>query len=88
MQMIAREVNCSETVFVFDSIDREHDVYFRFFNTTTEVKVCGHATIASSFVLSRINDFIFPRQLRVKTDIGVVAVDLIEDSLGVKLTRP
>jgi PhzF family phenazine biosynthesis protein len=48
MQSIALENNLSETVFFVKS----NDVYeIRWFTPTVEVDLCGHATLASAFVL-------------------------------------
>ncbi len=49
MQNIALENNLSETAFV-KMIDAEN-FEIRWFTPTTEVDFCGHATLASSFVL-------------------------------------
>ena len=46
MQKIARELNNSETAFLFSPTSPDHDVWIRFFTPTIEVPVCGHATIA------------------------------------------
>ncbi len=45
MQLIAREFNVSETAFISKS--NEADFNLRWFTPTVEVKLCGHATIAS-----------------------------------------
>ena len=45
MQLIAREFNVSETAFISKS--SEADFNLRWFTPTVEVKLCGHATIAS-----------------------------------------
>ena len=50
MQAIARELNNSETAFVLSPQDPGHDVHVRFFTPTTEVPICGHATISAHFV--------------------------------------
>jgi PhzF family phenazine biosynthesis protein len=48
MQRIAQENNLSETAF-FTGRDDAYDL--RWFTPTTEVRLCGHATLASAFVL-------------------------------------
>ena len=48
MQSIAAENNLSETAFFVKS-DNHYDL--RWFTPTTEVDLCGHATLAASFVL-------------------------------------
>ena len=53
MLLIARELNNSETAFVFPAQGPDHDVHVRFFTPTTEVPVCGHATIAAHYALAR-----------------------------------
>lgn len=50
MQKIARELNNSETAFVFQSNDKNYDVHVRFFTPTSEVPICGHATIAAHYI--------------------------------------
>ncbi|SHE78557.1 phenazine biosynthesis protein PhzF family [Mariniphaga anaerophila] len=48
MQNIARENNLSETVFF---VPRGTNFEIRWFTPTTEVNLCGHATLAAAFVL-------------------------------------
>jgi PhzF family phenazine biosynthesis protein len=48
MQQIAMEMNLSETAFV--RIYKDH-CNIRWFTPATEVPLCGHATLASSFIL-------------------------------------
>src|SRR5512139_1522799 len=45
MQLIAREFNLSETAFISES--NEADFNLRWFTPKVEVRLCGHATIAS-----------------------------------------
>ncbi len=49
MQNIAFENNLAETAFVRIIDDENYEI--RWFTPTTEVDFCGHATLASSFVL-------------------------------------
>lgn len=51
MQRIARELNLSETVFVTRDPGNPRIYQTRFFTPTTEVDLCGHATIAAFYVL-------------------------------------
>ena len=48
MQAIAAENNLSETAFF---VPENNDFYIRWFTPTTEVNLCGHATLASASVL-------------------------------------
>lgn len=52
MQLIARELNNSETAFILPAEGADHDVRVRFFTPTTEVPVCGHATVSAHYVLA------------------------------------
>lgn len=56
MQKIALENNLSETVFFTPPVNREEDVDFeiRWFTPATEINLCGHATLASAYVLFNI----------------------------------
>jgi PhzF family phenazine biosynthesis protein len=51
MQAIAEENNLSETAFTVPCRDGEADYELRWFTPTTEVALCGHATLASGHVL-------------------------------------
>jgi PhzF family phenazine biosynthesis protein len=50
MQTIAREMNLSETAFILP-LDNEGVRHLRWFTPTTEVPLCGHATLAAGHVL-------------------------------------
>ena len=52
MQLIAREFNVSETAFISKS--SEADFNLQWFTPTVEVKLCGHATIASIHYLKQM----------------------------------
>jgi trans-2,3-dihydro-3-hydroxyanthranilate isomerase len=51
MQKIARELNLSETTFVFPATRRDCDIAVRIFTPSQEMKFAGHPTIGSAFVL-------------------------------------
>lgn len=48
MQMVAREMNLSETAFLYPQADGYN---LRWFTPTVEVDLCGHATLAAAHVL-------------------------------------
>jgi len=48
MQLIAREMNLSETAFLYPT---DGGFHLRWFTPATEVDLCGHATLASAHVL-------------------------------------
>jgi trans-2,3-dihydro-3-hydroxyanthranilate isomerase len=52
MQTIAREMSVSETAFVLSASTGQADLRIRWFTPTTEVPLCGHATIASFHALA------------------------------------
>jgi predicted PhzF superfamily epimerase YddE/YHI9 len=49
MQLVAREMNLSETAFVVGRMDGSYDL--RWFTPSVEVDLCGHATLASAHAL-------------------------------------
>ena len=51
LQAIALENNLSETAFTIPTQDGDADYELRWFTPTTEVVMCGHATLASGHVL-------------------------------------
>lgn len=54
MQSIANENNLAETAFV---VPKNENFEIRWFTPTTEVDLCGHATLAAAFVLFDILDY-------------------------------
>ena len=80
MQCIAAEVNdISETVFVLPAENGGSDLRLRYFTSTTEVDLCGHATIAALFTLvwtGRIKGTDDTRGLRAETPVGVLELGL------------
>jgi PhzF family phenazine biosynthesis protein len=78
MQKIARELNNSETAFVFSPSDESHDAHIRFFTPLTEVPVCGHATISAHYVRA-VEEGIFNRTVVQKTGAGILPVDVIKE---------
>lgn len=55
MRSVAAELNLSETAFVVPRDDGDHDL--RWFTPTTEVDLCGHATLAATHVLGEAARF-------------------------------
>ena len=79
MQRIARELNNSETAFIFRSDSPDYDVEVRFFTPTTEVPICGHATVAAHYVYALENSF-GSRRIRQKTKAGILPVDIVKSN--------
>lgn len=77
MQKIARELNNSETAFIFNSFNEDYDVHIRFFTPSNEVPICGHATIAAHYSRALENQLDSTRILQ-KTGAGILPVDIIQ----------
>ena len=77
MQQIARELNNSETAFIFSATDDSYDVEVRFFTPTTEVPLCGHATIAAHYV--RAIEGNLTGYFVQKTRAGLLPVEIVPD---------
>lgn len=88
MQKIARELNNSETAFVFQADSSDYDMEVRFFTPTTEVPLCGHATIAAHYVCAVERQAESGRLLQ-KTKAGILPVDVIKhgDDYSIIMTQ-
>lgn len=82
MQSIAIEHNLSETAFIFAKSDKTYNI--RWFTPKQEIDLCGHATLASAFVvmnfLNSKSDFVdfYTRKagiLKVKKDDKIYKMD-------------
>ncbi len=83
LQPIAREMNLSETVFVYKPAGEGH-ARIRIFTPTTELPFAGHPTLGTAFVLAG------PLQLgeiRLETGMGIVPVRLERDELRIVFGR-
>lgn len=79
MQKIAREMALSETAFVFDGVENEYDYEVRFFTPTSEVDLCGHATIATFYLLAKLKDIENSDEiviLKQKTKAGILEIEI------------
>jgi PhzF family phenazine biosynthesis protein len=54
MQQLAMENNLAETVFFVPSSSKDADYDIRWFMPVAEINLCGHATLASAFVIFNI----------------------------------
>jgi PhzF family phenazine biosynthesis protein len=70
MQLIAREMNLSETAFISKS--KKADYKLQWFTPTSEVKLCGHATIASLHFLREKKLLKKGKQIRFETLSGLL----------------
>ena len=79
MQAIAAENNLSETAFTVRSESDDADYDLRWFTPTTEVDLCGHATLAAGHVLVAGDRVRFATRsgiLMVTRDGGLLQLDL------------
>ncbi|MCP3943025.1 MAG: PhzF family isomerase [Desulfobacteraceae bacterium] len=79
MQLIARELNNSETAFLFSADDKNCDGQIRYFTPTRQVPICGHATIAAMYAKA-MEDKLEGCILNIKTKIGVLPFEIIKES--------
>ncbi|WP_300689280.1 PhzF family isomerase [Chryseobacterium sp.] len=90
MQLIARELNNSETAFVFRpaSENNDFDYHVRYFTPTTEVPVCGHATIGALYAKA-IEDRLESCTIKINTQVGVlpVCIERTTDDYQITMTQ-
>lgn len=86
MQAIARELNNSETAFLFEPDGDDHDVLIRYFTPTMEIPVCGHATIASHFVRALEYGFT-DKKVKQKCGVGVLDIE-VKNSIVFMTQKP
>jgi PhzF family phenazine biosynthesis protein len=75
LQRIAAENNLAETAFTVPLDNGEADFHLRWFTPTVEMKMCGHATVASAHIL------LHGEQVRFATLSGDLAVNRSGDLL-------
>ncbi|MCT4631299.1 MAG: PhzF family isomerase [Firmicutes bacterium] len=85
MQKIARELNNSETAFIFESNNEDYDVHTRYFTPSSEVPICGHATIGSMYIYAKENS-IKNKTILNKTGAGILPVDIAYENDDYRIT--
>jgi trans-2,3-dihydro-3-hydroxyanthranilate isomerase len=82
MQSLAKEMNLSETTFVFPPEESSHAARVRIFNRTREMPFAGHPTVGTGFVLA---DHGHARNgsLHLEVGAGIVDVSLRRDRSGI-----
>lgn len=85
MLSIAREMNNSETAFIFETPAQDYDVEVRFFTPVAEVPICGHATVASHYVRAMEKGLENCRVVQ-KTKAGILPVDIEKTADGYNVT--
>jgi trans-2,3-dihydro-3-hydroxyanthranilate isomerase len=78
LQQIAREMNLSETVFVYKPEDEGH-ARIRIFTPAIEMPFAGHPTLGTAFILSGPLQL---EEIRLETGMGLVPVRLERDDSG------
>lgn len=75
LQKVAREMNLSETTFVYPSSTNEADFDVRIFTPTREIPFAGHPTLGTAYVL-RKNALVTPEKnpLRLNFKGGIISV--------------
>lgn len=88
MQAIARELNNSETAFMFSPIDAESDYTVRYFTPSIEVPSCGHATIAALYAKA-VEDHLESYVLKINTQIGILPIEIekSDDDYQITMTQ-
>jgi len=82
---IAKELNNSETAFVFPPVSADHDVWLRFFTPSTEVPICGHATIAAHYARALENHMESCTVIH-KTGAGILPVQIQKQGEEIRVT--
>lgn len=93
MQMIAKEMNLSETTFVLPPDNPHHDHRVRIFTPAVELPMAGHPTIGTAFILAlaAVAKGKRPTVLTLEEGVGpiTVAIEWQEDSPAyVQMTQP
>ena len=85
MQLVARELKHSETAFVLPS--KSADYKIRFFTPAREVDLCGHATIATAWVLASEGQLKRGRA-RQETNVGILDLEIDRERVTMEQLPP
>ncbi len=86
MQAVAAEMNLAETAFLYTEADGGDGFRLRWFTPTTEVNLCGHATLASAHVLWEWGELRPKQEARFHTRSGLLTA--VRRGDGIELDFP
>jgi PhzF family phenazine biosynthesis protein len=86
MQKIAAENRHSETAFVVSRADGDFDL--RWFTPKVEDDLCGHATLASAYVLALRKHKVWPVRFHTRSGMLTVAQDIAQNQDGFVMDFP
>ena len=75
MQKVAKEINLPTTAFIH-SLNKEY--HLRWFTPITEIPICGHGTLASSYFLWEKGFMDKDKCITYKTKSGVLKAELMD----------
>ncbi len=82
MQMIARELNLSETVFIYHRLNGEPIRRMRIFSPYKEIDFAGHPIIAAAYVLSYCGDIELDKpitKLKLEQNAGIIETNITSE---------
>ena len=82
MQQLALENNLSETVFFVPSKEKGIDYDIRWFTPAVEINLCGHATLASAYIVFNILQT-KKRTIKFNSKSGILTVQKKKDFLEI-----
>jgi PhzF family phenazine biosynthesis protein len=86
MQAIAHKVGYSETAFVMES--NKADFKVRYFSPTSEVDLCGHATIATFNALRDVKKVKKKTVVTAETNVGILDIIIEKNEVYMEQLRP
>lgn len=84
LQAVAQEINLSETAFLRP---KGHDYELRWFTPTTEVDLCGHATIASAHILYEFGFYDPDETINFHTRSGILTSTFNRGTIEINMPR-
>ena len=84
LQAVAEEINLPETAFL---LPKGHDYQLRWFTPTTEVDLCGHATIASAHILYEFGFYDFDETINFHTRSGIITSTFNRGTIELDMPR-
>lgn len=90
MQVLAKEINYSETTFVLPAGDPEADFNIRIFTPGRELPFAGHPTLGTAFAIMDLFDIWTEKSdvLRLATKVGVIPLRREHGMLWMKQNEP
>lgn len=90
MQLLANEINYSETTFISKNTSNDADFDIRIFTPKQEIPFAGHPAIGTAFTIAKVLKVWSGsgNTIKLKTKVGIIPLEFMENTIWMEQNKP